>query len=135
MENSEKHFVLAHAICPGAWCWYKVIALLKSAGNRVTALDLGANGVNPGMLNELSSILDYVQPLMDFMASLPQEEKVILVGHRYGGMAISLAMEKFPKKISVAVYVTAYMPNYVSPPATLVEQYFKTTPKESLMTV
>ncbi|XVF59500.1 hypothetical protein PTKIN_Ptkin07bG0280700 [Pterospermum kingtungense] len=133
MGNLKKHFVLVHGICFGAWCWYKVMTLLKSAGHRVTALDLGASGVNPKKLNEISSISDYGQPLMDFMASLPEEEKVVLVGHSYGGMGISLAMEKFPNKISVAVFVTAYMPNHVSPLATLVDQYFKITPKESLL--
>ncbi|XP_021286325.1 methylesterase 3-like [Herrania umbratica] len=38
------------------------------------------------------------------MASLPLEEKVI-VGHCLGGLAISQAMERFPEKISVAVFV------------------------------
>lgn len=112
MEKS-KHFVLVHGICHGAWNWYKIIALLKAAGHRVTALDLGGCGVNS------ISISDYLQPLTDFLASLPEEENVILVGHSYGGIAISLAMESFPNKISVAVYVTAFMPNCASPPATL----------------
>ncbi|XVE87199.1 hypothetical protein DITRI_Ditri18aG0096900 [Diplodiscus trichospermus] len=129
----KKHFVLVHGICLGAWCWYKLITLLKSAGHRVTSLDLGASGINPKKLNELSCISDYLQPLMDLMASLPREEKVILVCHSYGGMAISVVVEKFPNNISVAVYVTAYMPNYVSPPAALVEQHFKITPKEALL--
>ncbi|MCD7462970.1 hypothetical protein HAX54_049694 [Datura stramonium] len=39
-----------------------------------------------------------------------QHEKVILVGHSLGGFAISKAMEIFPEKISVAVFVTALMP-------------------------
>ena len=47
---------------------------------------------------------------MEFMASLPAEERVILVGHSFGGTCISVATEKFPEKISVAVYATALMP-------------------------
>jgi pimeloyl-ACP methyl ester carboxylesterase len=124
MMNS-KQFVLVHGICHGAWCWYKLAALLKSAGHRVTALDLGASGVNPKRLDEVHSISDSLKPLTDFLASLPQEERVILVGHSYGGMGISLAMESFPDKISVAVYVTAFMPNIIFPPATLLQEVIK----------
>ncbi|XP_059670894.1 methylesterase 10-like [Cornus florida] len=54
------------------------------------------------------------------MASLPSGEKVVLVAHSYGGLGISLAMERFPEKISVAVYLTALMPNYRDPPVALV---------------
>ncbi|GLU13618.1 hypothetical protein SLE2022_302440 [Rubroshorea leprosula] len=132
MENA-KHLVLVHGLCLGAWSWYKLIPLLKSSGHRVTALDLGASGINPKQLNEVSSMSDYVQPLMELMASLPEEEKVILVGHSYGGFGISLAMEKFPKKISASIFVTAFMPNSVSPPAILVEEFFKRNSMEALM--
>ncbi|KAL4355247.1 hypothetical protein GQ457_06G035730 [Hibiscus cannabinus] len=116
------HFVLIHGICHGAWCWYKVLPVLKSAGHRVTPLDLGACGVNPKQITELDSVSDYAQPLMDFMDSLPRDEKVILVGHSFGGVSISLAMETFPTKVLAAVYVTAFMPNYLSPIATAVAE-------------
>lgn len=46
---------------------------------------------------------------MEFMASLPAREKVVLVGYRFSGFVISKAMESFPEKISVAVFVTALM--------------------------
>ncbi|PHU10525.1 hypothetical protein BC332_22385 [Capsicum chinense] len=47
---------------------------------------------------------------MEFMASLPANRKVVLVGHELGGLAISKAMETFPEKISVGIFVTALMP-------------------------
>ena len=122
MGDDVKHFVLAHGVCHGSWCWYRLIALLKQAGHRVTALDLGACGINPKQLNEITSIWDYVDPLMEFMASLPQGESVILVGHSYAGLCISLAMESFPEKVSLGVFVTAYMPDFKSPPLTLIQE-------------
>jgi pimeloyl-ACP methyl ester carboxylesterase len=121
----NKHFVLVHGACHGAWCWYKLVTLLKQLGHRVTALDLGACGVNPKQLMELISIWDYMQPLMEFMSSLPQGESVILVGHSYAGLCISIAMESFPEKISVAAFLTAYMPNLESPPGTLIQEVKK----------
>ncbi|XP_050204878.1 methylesterase 10-like [Mercurialis annua] len=132
--GNEKHFVLVHGACHGAWCWYKLVTLLKQAGHRATALDLGASGIHPWQLDdEVSSISDYLQPLTDFMASLPENNKVVLVGHSYAGLCISLAMENFPEKISVAVFVSAYLPSFNSSPGNLIQQYFKRTSVESLM--
>ncbi|KDP31869.1 hypothetical protein JCGZ_12330 [Jatropha curcas] len=119
-KKGKKHFILVHGACHGAWCWYKIAHLLKSDGHQVTALDLGACGVNPKKLEEVTSFSEYVKPLMEVMASLSSDEKIILVGHSFGGFSISFAMEKFPAKILVAVFVTAYMPNCKNPPATLI---------------
>ncbi|EOX91293.1 hypothetical protein QUC31_003036 [Theobroma cacao] len=110
MEKKQRHFVLVHGAFHGAWCWYKVATLLKSTGHKVTALDLAASGVHPKQVHELHSISDYYEPLMEFMASLPVEGKVILVGHSLGGVSLSAAMERFPEKVSVAIFATAVMP-------------------------
>ncbi|KAG2724581.1 hypothetical protein I3760_01G024700 [Carya illinoinensis] len=112
MDKSEgKHFVLVHGACHGAWCWYKVASLLKSAGHKVTVLDLAASGIHPKQLHEVKSLSEYLEPLMEFMASPAlTEEKMVLVGHSNGGLCISVAMEKFPERVSVAVYATAVMP-------------------------
>ncbi|KAJ4716381.1 salicylic acid-binding protein 2-like [Melia azedarach] len=107
---STKHFVLVHGSCHGAWSWFKLVALIKSSGHNVTAIDLAASGVEPQQVSNLKSISDFFKPLMDFMEALPQHETVILVGHSLGGLAVSQTMERFPNKISVAVFVTALMP-------------------------
>ncbi|XP_059670896.1 methyl jasmonate esterase 1-like [Cornus florida] len=133
LESTRKHFVLVHGSNLGAWSWYKLITLLKSAGHNVTALDLAANGRDPRRLDEVASFFEYAQPLTDFMASRPNGEKVVLIGHSYGGYPISLAMERFPKKISVAVFLTALMPKYKDPPITLQVAYFNATSSNSLL--
>ncbi|XP_015085009.1 salicylic acid-binding protein 2-like [Solanum pennellii] len=121
----KKHFVLVHAACYGAWSWYKIVALLRSSGHNVTALDLAASGINPKQTFEVPLFSDYLIPLMKFMASLPAHEKVVLVGYSYGGLAISKAMETFPEKISVAVFVTAHMPGPNINVATIYTELFK----------
>ncbi|XP_058756491.1 methyl jasmonate esterase 1-like isoform X1 [Vicia villosa] len=110
MDN-PRHFVLVHGACHGAWCWYKVVALLQSSGHKVTALDMAASGIHPKQVHELDSITDYYEPLIEFVRSLPQDERVILVGHSSGGIGISMAMELFPKKIAVAVFVASIVPS------------------------
>ncbi|KAH6833734.1 hypothetical protein C2S53_009743 [Perilla frutescens var. hirtella] len=109
-QQQQQHYVLVHGACHGAWCWYKVATRLRSEGHRVTALDMAASGADPRRVEDLSSISDYCQPLMEFMAALQPDERVVLVGHSLGGLGISLAMEKFPEKVSVAVFVTAFLP-------------------------
>ncbi|KAK9950333.1 hypothetical protein M0R45_005829 [Rubus argutus] len=105
----KKHFVLIHGAGQGAWCWYKVATLLKHSGHNVTALDLGASGINPIQAQQLPSLSDFIDPLTKLMVSLPPKERVILVAHSMGGAVISIFMERFPGKIAAAVYVTAFM--------------------------
>ncbi|KAL8131381.1 methyl jasmonate esterase 1-like [Apium graveolens] len=114
------HFVLVHGACHGSWCWYKVATLLKSAGHNVTAVDLGGAGINAKQRHQMTTLSDQLEPLMELLAALLPEEKVILVGHSMGGIAISVASEKFTKNVAAAVYVTAFMP---SPGFNLVQLY------------
>lgn len=66
-NKSEKHFVLVHGACHGAWSWYKVVAMLRSSGHNVTALDLGASGINPLQALQIPHQSDYFRPLMLFL--------------------------------------------------------------------
>ncbi|CAH1437504.1 unnamed protein product [Lactuca virosa] len=131
--TSPKHFVLVHGLSHGAWCWYKVVSNLQSAGHRVTAVDLGGSGVHPSRLEEIATFSDYVQPLIQFMESLSGDERVVLVGHSFGGLPISVAMEKFSHIVSAAIFITAYMPNCRDPPALQMNQYFKNLKPETYM--
>ncbi|CAN8254796.1 unnamed protein product [Cochlearia groenlandica] len=127
--KQQHHFVLIHGSCHGAWCWFKLASKLKANGQRVTAVDLGGSGIDKRRFDEVRSISDYLEPLMSFLESLGEEEKVVLVGHSYGGIGLSLAMEKFPTKTSVGIFLSAYMPHHESPPSLLIQEYFKRLPE------
>ncbi|KAM7510292.1 hypothetical protein LguiB_009167 [Lonicera macranthoides] len=64
-------------------------------------MDLAASGINPKQVDDLKDVDNYMEPLMEFMAGLPAEKRVVLVGHSMGGVAVAVAMEHFPKKIAV----------------------------------
>lgn len=121
-QQQLHHFVLVHGSCHGAWCWFKLVAKLKVDGQRVTAVELGGSGIDTRRLDEVRSVSEYLEPLMSFMESLPEDEKVVLVGHSYGGIGVSLAMERFPTKISVGIFLSAYMPHHDSPPSVLIQE-------------
>lgn len=110
LENLQtKKFVLVHGEGFGAWCWYKTVALLEEAGLVPTAIDLTGSGINRTDTDSISTLADYAKPLTDYLHNLPEEEKVILVGHSCGGASISYAMECYPNKISKAIFVCATM--------------------------
>lgn len=108
-ELETDHFVLVHGGGFGAWCWYKTIALLEECGFRVTAIDLTGSGIDSFDANNITSLSQYVKPLTSFLEKLADEEKVILVGHDFGGTCISYAMEMFPHKLSKSVFLAAAM--------------------------
>ncbi|CAH9090899.1 unnamed protein product [Cuscuta europaea] len=108
-DVETNHYVLVHGGGFGAWCWYKTISLLEGSGFKVTAIDLTGSGVNSFDTNSITSLSQYVKPLTDFFDALSDGEKVILVGHDFGGTCISYAMELFPTKVSKAVFIAATM--------------------------
>lgn len=61
---------------------------------------------------------------MHVVELLPPDDRLILVGHGMGGLAISLAMDKFPKKIAAAAFVAAYMPGPDFPFSHIIQQVY-----------
>ncbi|KAH6833604.1 methyl esterase 1 [Perilla frutescens var. hirtella] len=133
VTKQSVHIVLVHGGCHGAWSWYKLKPVLEASGHRVTALDLAASGIDRRSLQELKTLADYTQPLLEVMAAIPPTEKVVLVGHSFGGLNLALAMDMFPHKISVAVFVAAFMPDSTHPPSYVLEQYLERTPAENFL--
>ncbi|ONK55323.1 uncharacterized protein A4U43_UnF5020 [Asparagus officinalis] len=110
LDNLEtKKIVLVHGEGFGAWCWYKIIPLLEEAGLLPVALDLAGSGMDHTDTNSITTLAEYSKPLINFLQSLPDDEKVILVGHSCGGASISYALECCPNKVSKAVFVSATM--------------------------
>ncbi|XP_027172787.1 polyneuridine-aldehyde esterase-like [Coffea eugenioides] len=132
-SSKQKHFVLVHGAGHGAWCWYKLKPLLESTGQRVTAIDLSASGINTKSLDEIHTLHDYAEPLMEFMAAVPPDQKVILVGHSFGGYCLALAMEHFPEKISIAVFVAAFMPDTIHDASYVGNQFAERFPAEDML--
>ncbi|KAL3700131.1 hypothetical protein R1sor_018153 [Riccia sorocarpa] len=105
MQKPE--LVLVHGASHGAWSWFKVRAILENRGYKTTVIDLLSSGRDQTDANSITSVEEYARPLTDYLARV--SEKVIIVGHSLGGVSISYSMEKFPEKISKAVYVAAIL--------------------------
>ena len=128
---SKSAFVLVHGAWHGAWCYERIIPLLAAKGHVAIARDLPAHGLNASFpaayftrpLNpatfgtEVSPVAatkldDYVSSVLATIDEVRAMgfEKVILVGHSMGGVAITAVAERAPEKIAAVVYLTAFMP-------------------------
>ncbi len=97
-------YVLVHGGSHGAWCWDKVVPLLRKKGHVVEAPDLPGHGKDKTPIQEvtLQSCVDKICQVIE-----AQSEPVILVGHSMGGLVISQVAEYIPSKITMLVYLTA----------------------------
>ena len=99
-------FVLVHGAWHGAWCWYRVVAGLESAGHHVVTVDLPGHGTDHTPLEDCT-LERYVAKVVDVIAQ--QDEPVVLVGHSLGGLTITHVAEHVPEQIQTLVYVTAVL--------------------------
>jgi pimeloyl-ACP methyl ester carboxylesterase len=99
-------FVLVHGAWHGAWCWHKVVPLLRARGHTVLVPDLPGHGRDQTPINSVS-MASYAQRVADVMRAAP--EPVVLVGHSMGGFVISAAAEQQPDTVAKLVYLAAFL--------------------------
>ncbi|KVE35614.1 peptidase M13 [Burkholderia sp. TSV86] len=130
-EPPAAPFVLVHGAWHGAWAYSRVIPALAAHGHAAIAGDLPAHGANarfpasffkrpldaaafasepsPVASTTLDDYVDHVLHTIDQARALGHE-RVVLVGHSMGGLAVTLAAERAPQKIAKLVYLAAFMP-------------------------
>lgn len=104
---NDQTFVLVHGAWHGSWAYYKLHSILENSGYRVISINLPGHGIdncNPGEV----TLDNYRDAIVQVLDTIP--EQVILVGHSMGGIAISVAAEARPEKVSKLVYVAGFMP-------------------------
>lgn len=101
-------FVLVHGAMGGAWIWERLTPELEAAGHTVRAFDLPGSGADPTPIKDVS--LDaYADRICDVLAEEP--EPAVLVGSSMGGVPITQAAARCPERISLLVYVAAFLPS------------------------
>lgn len=107
-RRSGQHltFVLVSGAWHGAWCWQRLVPLLRSRGHRVIAPDLLGMGRDPTPIGEVT-LSRWVDQIVELIAA--EKAPVILVGHSRGGIIISEVAERIPERIDRLVYLTAFL--------------------------
>ncbi len=106
-QSDSAVFVLVHGAFQDGAGWVPVIAELEAAGHTAIAVNLPARGedTTPSFEASLERYRDTVIAVIE-----QQDQPVVLVGHSFGGMVISVVAEAIPDQIQTAVYVSAYLP-------------------------
>jgi pimeloyl-ACP methyl ester carboxylesterase len=104
-------FVLVHGAWHGGWCWWKVRPILEAAGHRVFTPTLTGLGERSHLLTRDVNLTTHIQ---DVTASILFEEltDVVLVGHSYGGLVISGAVQYIEDRLKHLVYLDAMVPTH-----------------------
>ena len=100
-------FVLVHGAWHGAWCWHRIVPLLRARGHQVHAPDLPGHGEDPAPAS--AQTLDgYAQRVGNLVSAC--DDRVVLVGHSLGGLVISAVAESMPEAVRRLVFVTGLLP-------------------------
>src|ERR1700744_531381 len=107
-QTAAQTFVLVHGAWHGGWCWSRVADRLRSAGQ------LGFTPTQTG-LGERKHLLSKDITLDTFardIANVIEAEElsnIVLVGHSFGGLAISGVADAMPDRIRHLVYLDSLM--------------------------
>lgn len=96
--------VLVHGAAHGAWCWHRVLPLLRGMGHSAHAIDLPSHGDDPTP-PEAVTLDHYARATLAAIKG-----RAILVGHSMSGVTITAAAEMDPKRIAGLVYLCAHVP-------------------------
>jgi pimeloyl-ACP methyl ester carboxylesterase len=100
-------YVIVHGAFQTADSWSAVADALRAKGHTAVAVNLPGRNAE-GDAAKAVTLAQYAQTVEEIVEQ--QSEPVILVGHSFGGMTISLAAEAMPEKIRKLIYVAAYVP-------------------------
>jgi pimeloyl-ACP methyl ester carboxylesterase len=100
-------FVLVHGSWHGAWCWDRLIPLIRGNGHTVHAFDLPSMGQDTTALQD-ASFARCVRKITERIDQL--DGPVILVGHSMAGVLITQVAESCPERLGALVYLSAFVP-------------------------
>lgn len=97
-------FVLMHGAWHGGWCWSRVADPLRARGHAVTTPTQTGLGERRHLISRELTLSTFVEDLVQHMVHDDLTD-AILVGHSFGGNAISGAAERVPERIRGLVYL------------------------------
>lgn len=107
-QAKQPTLILVHGGWHGAWCWQKVLPLLRNRNIPVQAIDMPGQGADTTPVASIS-FADYVQRIV--AAANQTEGPVVLLGHSSGGTPIAQAAEILgPEKVAALIFLDAFMP-------------------------
>jgi len=98
-----------HGAWHGGWCWRRVADRLERRGHKVYAPSLTGLGDRSHLLRTRPTVTTHIDDIANIIR-FEDLQRVILVGHSYGGIIISGVAEKAQKQIASIVFLDAFVP-------------------------
>ncbi len=107
-QNEKPVFVLVAGAWHGGWAWHKVTKLLRSRGYEVFAPTLTGLGERSHLGTKDVGLEMHIQDICQVI-KFESLERVILVGHSYGGLVVEGTADRLPQRIAGIVYLDSYL--------------------------
>ena len=106
--------VLVHGAWHGAWCWSRVLPLLRSAGVQCHAVTLTGVGERVHLLAPTVDLHTHIQDVIGLIEA-EELQRVVLVGHSYAGMVVTGVADRLQQErvglLAHLVYLDAALPS------------------------
>jgi pimeloyl-ACP methyl ester carboxylesterase len=102
-------FVLVHGAWHGAWCYRRVEGLLRAKGHTVFSPTLTGLGERSHQFRGDLNVDDHATDVLQLI-HYEDLDDIVLVGHSYGGMVVSVVADRVPDQIRTLVYLDAFVP-------------------------
>jgi pimeloyl-ACP methyl ester carboxylesterase len=99
-------FVLVHGAWHGGWCWGRVRPLLEDRGHRVVTPTQTGLGERAHLLSPAIDLSLFAEDITRVLVT-EQLEDVVLVGHSFGGNAITGVADRMPERLRHLIYLDA----------------------------
>lgn len=100
------NFVLVHGAWHGGWCWSRVASILRARGHSVTTPTQTGVGEKSHLLSGDITLTTFGEDIVNHL-KFEELDDVVLVGHSFGGNALSYAAERMTVHIQRLVYLDA----------------------------
>jgi pimeloyl-ACP methyl ester carboxylesterase len=108
-QSAPKTYVLVHGAYGGGWIWRDVAEGLRKMGHRVIAPTQTGLGERSHLMSRQITVETHIE---DVASAIDTDEltNIILVGHSYGGMAVTGVADRMTDRIRHIVYLDALIP-------------------------
>ena len=104
-------FVLVHPAWHGAWCWERLVPLLREAGHEVFTPTLTGLGDRSHLVRPDTGLETHVKDVINVL-TYEDLSDIVLVGHSSSGAVITGVADVVPDRISNVVYLDAFGPEH-----------------------
>jgi pimeloyl-ACP methyl ester carboxylesterase len=108
-QTEPRSFVLVHGAWHGGWCWRRVADRLERKGHKVYSPSLTGLGDRSHLLGTRPTVTTHIDDIANIIR-FEDLQRVILVGHSYGGLVISGVAEKVRPQLASMVFLDAFVP-------------------------